>query len=95
MCIFNICIIPAAKDEVRNYISVDSTTCEIRLLKPIDYETMPVLEFDIYAYNKKNNDYVKRVKREVNPSILPVRIAVQDKNDNAPSFSQSSYLACE
>ncbi|BFZ17793.1 hypothetical protein BsWGS_20832 [Bradybaena similaris] len=84
----------AARNEIKDYISVDNITCAIYVIKAIDFEKMPVIMFDILAYNQKNDDSVKRYKREVNRSIQPVIILVGNSNDNPPVFLKTSYTEC-
>ncbi|CAL1530727.1 unnamed protein product [Lymnaea stagnalis] len=84
----------AGQNDVTSYVRVDINTCEIYLTKALDFEKMPTLSFDIYAYNEKNDDRVIRNKRDVNPSVLPVTVRVTDVNDNSPVFVESHYYQC-
>ncbi|GFO04281.1 cadherin-87a [Plakobranchus ocellatus] len=85
-----------ATEDVRNYIEVDRQTCNVTLKRPVDEDVYPTLEFDIMAYNEKNDDTVRRyrTKRAVNPSIQHVIVTIPDVNDNPPVFTSNLYFGC-
>jgi len=62
-------------------VIIDASTGEISINASIDYETMKHYDFAVVATDGASPDSYKR------QTAVPVRIDVQDVNDNAPVFS--------
>ncbi|XP_041347343.1 protocadherin Fat 3-like [Gigantopelta aegis] len=69
---------------VPNWFNIDSGTGVIYVTGPLDRETKPVVEFDMFAYS--SDKYTDRVISQVN-------ITLTDVNDVAPVFTQNIYTA--
>uniref|UniRef100_A0A182T9K9 Cadherin domain-containing protein n=1 Tax=Anopheles maculatus TaxID=74869 RepID=A0A182T9K9_9DIPT len=71
--------------------ALDSVTNVLRLTQLLDREEIPSHEIRIVATNNENGPPATLV--ESSPSLLVVRIKVNDVNDNPPVFQQQFYAA--
>ncbi|XP_049281712.1 cadherin-23-like isoform X2 [Anopheles funestus] len=72
--------------------ALDAETNVLRLARMLDREEIPSHEIRIVATNNENGPPATVVD-ESSPSVLVVRIKVNDVNDNPPVFQQRFYAA--
>ena len=92
-----------AGGDTNNLFTINSTSGDITLTQALDRETSDQFTLIVQAVSanagapdqaKFVNNLARCACREA-PSVVTVRITVQDVNDNKPEFSQQDMFACK